>query len=85
MKHSSKRFGQEGQNNSDLPFYCTKFFLLHTKEVFKDTQRVKNHGSVFLSQLYTEITQSLQSINEIVTGNHDMVCLMMNEETSFLS
>lgn len=70
-------------SNSDLPFSCKKLFLLQTNEVFKGTQCVKNHGSVFLSHLYTEITQSLQSNNDTLTGNHDAVCLVTNKEASF--
>lgn len=70
--------------NSDLPFYCKKLFLLQTKEVFKGTQRVKNHRPVSLSHLHTEITQSLQSNNSILIGNHDTVCLVTNEKTAFI-
>ena len=66
-------------SNGDLPFYCAKLFLLHTKEVFKGTQYVKNLWSVFLSHLHTEITQSLWSNNDILVGNHDTVCLVMSE------
>lgn len=65
-----------------MPFYCAELFLLHTKEVFKGTQYVKNLWSVFLPHLHTEITQSLWC-NNILAGNHGTECLVMSEQDNF--
>lgn len=91
LRSNSSKQGQFGQedyskslflSNSDMPFYCAELFLLHTKEVFKGTQYVKNLWSVFLPYLHTEITQSLWC-NNILAGNHGTECLVMSEQDNF--